>query len=108
MRYSHFFVKKQKKRNKLLYKYKRHKRGKRVKLNDVSVYNIKKMLEIAREEETKKQSAGPKRSYNRLQKRLIKKIEKENKDKAIEISFNNSKLKLEKKVSRKTRSRKAE
>ena len=61
----------------LLQARKSHKRGKRVKLNGVAVYSTKKVLEVAREEEAKKQTAGPKQPHDRPRKRSIEEIEEE-------------------------------
>ena len=72
------------------------------------MYNIKKVLEITRNEKAKKQTADSKRSCGRPRKRLIKKIEEEDKDEAIAISSSGSDIELKESVSRRTRSRKAD
>ena len=66
------------------------------------------MLKVTRNKEAKKQTADPKRLYKRSRKRLIKKIEEENKNKIITISSSDLNIELEESVSRKTRSRKAD
>ena len=47
-----------------------------MKLNSIAVYNITEVLKVAREKEAKKQTADPKRLYNRLYKRPIKELGK--------------------------------
>ena len=61
-----------KKRDELLNKRKNNKKSKRVKLNGVTVYNIKEILEIAREKKAKKKFISFKRSRGRPRKRFIK------------------------------------
>ena len=56
-------------------------------------------------EKAKKQTAAFKRPRGRPRKRLIKKIEEENKDNNITTLSNNSNIELEQRVSRRTRAR---
>ena len=95
------------KRDELLNRYKNYKKGKRVKLDSVTVYNIKQILEIAREKKAKKKFISPKRSRGRPRKRPIKELKEENKNKNLKTLFSDSDIILNKNMNRKTRARKA-
>ena len=85
-----------------------HKKDKQIKLKDVLVYNINNILKIARKEEQKKKRFITNKKCKRPRKCLIKKIEKDNKNKNFKFLFNNSNIELEKCINRKTQSRKKE
>lgn len=92
-----------KKRDDLLKMRKDYKRGNRVRLKGVAVYNTEKVLEIAREEESRKRPVGLKRLCGRPRKCPLEEIEEEKKD--MKILSNHSDIELEKSVGRRTRSR---
>ena len=79
-----------------------------MKLDDIAVYNIIKVLKVAREEEAKKQIIDPKRLYNRPRKRSIEELEKENEKEILEISSSDLNIEITEIVTRRTRARKAE
>ena len=64
-----------------------------MKLNNVAVYNIMKVLKVAREKEAKKHIIKLKRLRNRPRKRLIKKLKEENKEKVLKILFSDLNIK---------------
>ena len=53
-----------------------------MKLNNIAVYNIIKVLKVARENETKKLIINPKQLYDRSRKRPIKNKRKKTKKKS--------------------------
>ena len=66
------FCKELEKRNKLLNRYKNHKKNKRIKLNVIPVYNTEQVLVIAREKKVKKKSID----FKQPRKRPIKELKK--------------------------------
>ena len=94
--------------NKLLQTRKKHTKGKRVKLDGVTVYSITKILKNAREKEAKKQTVNPKRPRSRPRKRPIEELEKNNEKEVLETLFSDSNIKITEGVTRRTRARKAE
>jgi hypothetical protein len=90
----------------LLNKKKKHKKGKRVRLEGVKVYSNELVLQIAREEEMKKQPAGPKRPRGRPRKRPIEELLSESEDESSVSHSCESDLDIEECVGRRTRSRK--
>ena len=81
---------------------KKHIKGKRVRLEGVTVYNTPQILKVAYEEE---KTPILKRSLGRLRKRFIEEIDLESEDKAIKILFIVSDIDLKQNVNRNTRLR---
>ena len=85
-----------------------HKKGKRIKLKGILMYNINNILEIAREKKQKKKKLTINKKREQPQKYLIKEIKENDKNKSIKSLFNNLSIELEKHINRKTQSRKEE
>ena len=88
--------------SKLLNTRKTHTRGKRVKLDGVSVYSTSQVLEVAHEAEKKPETKRPR---GRPRKRPIEEIISESEDEVLETSPMDSDIELEDCVGRRTRSR---
>ena len=77
-----------------------------MKLNGVTVYNIKEVLKAACEKETKKRTADSKRLCNRPRKRPIEELKEENEEEVLEILFSDSDIEIVESVAHRTRARK--
>ena len=77
-----------------------------MKLDNIIIYNTAEVLKVALEKETKKQTADSKRLRNRLRKRPIEELEKENEGEVLEILSSDSDIEIVESVARRTRARK--
>ena len=89
----------------LLNSRKKHKRGKRVRLEGIRVYSDEQVVQIAREEESNKKPAGPKRPRGRPRKRPIEELVTESEAESLISLSSESELEIEECVGRRTRSR---